>query len=101
MVQWVHIFCIITPLLLYYSSNSVLFASNGFFQRHLLIPELPHSLQLDRVALAGSLSGVVMAGVNCPVELLKVRLQVQDHKNRVNLVGLYTHYIICFYLLEI
>ena len=31
------------------------------------------------------LSGVVMAGVNCPVELLKVRLQVQDHKNRVNL----------------
>jgi len=65
------------------NSNSVLFASNGFFQRHLLSPQIPHSSQLDRVALAGSLSGVVMSGVNCPVELLKVRLQVQDHNNRV------------------
>lgn len=64
-------------------SNSVLFASNGFFQRHLLLDSVPHAHQLDRVALAGSLSGVVMAVVNCPVELLKVRLQVQDHKIKV------------------
>lgn len=63
-------------------SNSVLFASNGFFQRHLLLENVPHSLQLDRIAVAGSLSGFVMAGVNCPVELLKVRLQVQDHKTK-------------------
>jgi len=28
--------------------------------------------------LAGSLAGGVMALVNCPIELLKVRLQVQD-----------------------
>lgn len=63
-------------------SNSVLFASNGFFQRHLLLENVSHSSQLERVALAGSLSGIVMAGVNCPVELLKVRLQVQDHKTK-------------------
>ncbi len=61
----------------------MLFASNGFFQRHILFSEVPHSSQLDRIALAGSLSGVVMATVNCPVELLKVRLQVQDHKDKV------------------
>lgn len=65
-------------------SNSVLFASNGFFQRHVLIPEVSHSHQLDRVGLAGSLSGIVMATVNCPVELLKVRLQVQDQKMKVS-----------------
>lgn len=70
-------------ILILRDSNSVLFSSNGFFQRHLLIPNMPHSFQLDKVALAGSLSGVVMAGVNCPVELIKVRLQVQDHNNRV------------------
>lgn len=28
--------------------------------------------------MAGSCSGVVMAFVNCPVELLKVRLQIQS-----------------------
>lgn len=67
----------------YYYSNSVLFASNGFFQRNLLAPQIPHASQLDRVALAGSLSGVIMAVVNCPVELFKIRLQVQDHNNRV------------------
>lgn len=65
-------------------SNSVLFASNGFFQRHVLIPNTSHASQLDRVGLAGSLSGIVMATVNCPVELLKIRLQVQDHKIKVN-----------------
>ena len=66
-------------------SNSVLFASNGFFQRHLLLDRVSHSSQLDRVAFSGSLSGVIMAGVNCPVELLKVRLQVQDHKAKVKI----------------
>lgn len=34
--------------------------------------------QLDRVLLSGMLSGGVMAFINCPVELLKVRIQVQD-----------------------
>lgn len=68
-----------------YISNSVLFVSNGFFQRHFLNPEKSHDSQLLRVALAGSLSGAVMSVVNCPVELLKVRLQVQDSKIKVNL----------------
>ena len=64
-------------------SNSVLFASNGLFQRQILIEGVPHSSQLDRIAVAGSLSGIVMASINCPVELLKIRLQVQDNLNNV------------------
>jgi solute carrier family 25 carnitine/acylcarnitine transporter 20/29 len=57
----------------------VLFTANGFFQGLLLSDSTPHHLQLDRVTAAGMASGAVMALVNCPVELLKVRLQIQDH----------------------
>lgn len=35
-------------------------------------------LPLERVIISGSLAGSVMAFVNCPIELLKVRLQIQD-----------------------
>ena len=74
-------------------SNSVLFASNGFFKKHIFIPDLPAAQQpgnfeflkcfnfyqfVDRVLLTGMLSGGVMAVINCPVELLKVRMQVQN-----------------------
>lgn len=64
--------------------NSVLFAANGQFRQYLLDPQLLHDEQLDRVVLAGMASGCVMAFVNCPVELLKVRLQIQDHSKETH-----------------
>lgn len=34
--------------------------------------------QIDEIGIAGGLAGAVMAFFNCPIELLKVKLQVQD-----------------------
>ncbi len=58
-------------------SNAVLFTSNGFFKDLLRTPG-EDRLSLAKVAAAGSMAGVVMAFVNCPIELVKVRLQIQD-----------------------
>lgn len=54
----------------------MLFTANGFFQKILRTPG--QELSLDRIALSGGGAGLCMAFVNCPIELLKVRLQVQD-----------------------
>ncbi|KAI9226092.1 MAG: mitochondrial carrier domain-containing protein [Piptocephalis tieghemiana] len=59
--------------------NSVLFTANGYFRR-LLTPEgSKEPLSLQKMMMAGALSGSIMAFVNCPVELLKVKLQVQGN----------------------
>ena len=57
--------------------NAVLFTANGFFRRVLRGEEPLRTLSIKEMTWAGALSGGVMAFVNCPVELLKVRLQVQ------------------------
>lgn len=36
----------------------------------------------DKVFVAGMFAGAVMAALNCPIELLKVKMQVQDPMNR-------------------
>ncbi|ORY91178.1 mitochondrial carrier domain-containing protein, partial [Syncephalastrum racemosum] len=56
--------------------NAVVFMSNGFFRRALQNGDEP--LTLGQMGIAGGLAGSVMALFNCPIELLKVKLQVQD-----------------------
>lgn len=61
--------------------NAVLFSANGLFRQVLRNEDTSGDdgapLSLSRLALAGGLAGSVMALLNCPIELLKVRLQVQ------------------------
>ncbi|KAJ1970768.1 hypothetical protein H4R35_005669 [Dimargaris xerosporica] len=58
--------------------NAVVFAANGYFRRLLQGPDATSNpLSLGQYALAGGLAGGVMAFFNCPIELLKVKLQVQ------------------------
>ncbi|KAJ2513357.1 hypothetical protein GGI11_004431 [Coemansia sp. RSA 2049] len=56
--------------------NAVVFAANGFFQR-LLQANSSEPLTVSQKAIAGGLAGGVMSFLNCPVELLKVKLQTQ------------------------
>ncbi|KAJ2833654.1 hypothetical protein GGI24_000756 [Coemansia furcata] len=56
--------------------NAVVFAANGFFLR-LLQSNSSEPLTLGQKAMAGGLAGGVMSFLNCPVELLKVKLQTQ------------------------
>lgn len=39
------------------------------------------------IGLAGSMAGSVMAFLNCPIELLKVKLQTQDPKGVIGVNG--------------
>ncbi|KAG0007467.1 hypothetical protein BGZ80_004633, partial [Entomortierella chlamydospora] len=57
--------------------NAVMFAANGTFRRMLQGGDETKTLSLIQVGTAGSMAGGVMAFVNCPVELLKVKLQTQ------------------------
>lgn len=68
--------------------------SNGFFRRALQTGDEPLTLgtfslflcrleiksfiSIGQMGIAGGLAGSVMALFNCPIELLKVKLQVQD-----------------------
>lgn len=40
--------------------------------------DLVISINVVEIGMAGGLAGTVMAFFNCPIELLKVKLQVQD-----------------------
>lgn len=53
--------------------NALIFGVYGNVQRRL--PD-PHSLQT--VALAGAIAGVAQSVICCPMELVKLRLQIQD-----------------------
>ncbi|KAJ1891324.1 hypothetical protein GGF37_005202 [Kickxella alabastrina] len=57
--------------------NAVVFAANGYFLR-LLQSNSSGPLTLNQKAMAGGLAGGVMSFLNCPVELLKVKLQTQS-----------------------
>jgi hypothetical protein len=58
--------------------NAVVFAANGFFRRWVKRPDQSTSdLSIKQIYAAGSLTGLVVAFINCPFELLKVRLQTQ------------------------
>ncbi|KNC99059.1 uncharacterized protein SPPG_06008 [Spizellomyces punctatus DAOM BR117] len=64
-----------SPLLGVGICNAVLFAANGGFRRW--IGGGREDLTVGEYVFAGALSGGVIAWVNCPVELLKVKLQTQ------------------------
>ncbi|CAO3569782.1 unnamed protein product [Mortierella alpina] len=57
--------------------NAVMFAANGTFRRMFQGGDETKKLSLFQIGCAGSMAGGVMAFVNCPVELLKVKLQTQ------------------------
>ncbi|KAF9570568.1 hypothetical protein EC968_001687 [Mortierella alpina] len=57
--------------------NAVMFAANGTFRRMFQGGDETKQLSLFQIGCAGSMAGGVMAFVNCPVELLKVKLQTQ------------------------
>ncbi|KAG0220444.1 mitochondrial carrier domain-containing protein [Mortierella sp. GBAus27b] len=57
--------------------NAVMFAANGTFRRMLQGGDEKKTLSILEVGIAGSMAGGVMSFVNCPVELLKVKLQTQ------------------------
>ncbi|KAF9986507.1 hypothetical protein BGZ65_007394 [Modicella reniformis] len=57
--------------------NAVMFAANGTFRRILQGGDETKTLAILDIGIAGSMAGGVMAFVNCPVELLKVKLQTQ------------------------
>ncbi|KAG0283684.1 hypothetical protein BGZ96_011916 [Linnemannia gamsii] len=57
--------------------NAVMFAANGTFRRWFQGGDETKTLSLFQIGCAGSMAGGVMAFVNCPVELLKVKLQTQ------------------------
>ncbi|OMJ10809.1 Mitochondrial substrate carrier family protein S [Smittium culicis] len=70
--------------------NAVLFTANNEFRNLMLsvrrngttVTRVEHLSTVD-MAVAGGLAGSVMALLNCPVELLKVKLQTQDQTLKV------------------
>ncbi|KAI8378532.1 mitochondrial carrier domain-containing protein [Blakeslea trispora] len=65
--------------------NAVMFMSNGYFKRLLQKDNKP--LSIAEIGIAGSMAGSVMAFLNCPIELLKVKLQTQDPKGFIGMKG--------------
>ncbi|CAO3677808.1 unnamed protein product [Rhizopus stolonifer] len=67
--------------------NAVVFMCNGEFRRMLQGGDANKVLSLAEVGIAGSMAGTVMAFFNCPIELLKVKLQTQDPAGIINAQG--------------
>lgn len=67
--------------------NAVMFTANGWSRRLLQNGDEKRVLSIFEIGVAGSMAGSVMAFLNCPIELLKVKLQTQDPKGFVNAVG--------------
>ncbi|CAJ0748616.1 18172_t:CDS:2, partial [Entrophospora sp. SA101] len=65
-------------------SNAILFSTNKKFRGMFNDGDSTRSLTLNEIAKAGALTGVVMSFVNCPVELLKVKLQTQYDQPAAN-----------------
>lgn len=76
-----------SPLMGIGFSNAILFSSNAHFLEKLVvypmeINEKYSTKRFQNIALAGGLSGALMGIVNCPIELVKVRLQLEKgHQN--------------------
>ncbi|KAI8070654.1 mitochondrial carrier domain-containing protein [Gilbertella persicaria] len=66
--------------------NAIMFMSNGFFRR-MLQKGNETGLSIAQVGMAGSMAGSVMAFLNCPIELLKVKLQTRDPKGVIGVNG--------------
>jgi solute carrier family 25 carnitine/acylcarnitine transporter 20/29 len=54
-----------------------MFSTNEHFRRLLQANNADRALTLSEITLAGALSGAVMAFLLCPIELVKIRLQIQ------------------------
>ena len=70
-----------SPLIGSMAENAVLFASYGFFKKHLLRyrgQEAGEELSILDLSIAGAGAGAVVSFVLNPVELIKCRLQVQQ-----------------------
>ncbi|CAO3655280.1 unnamed protein product [Mucor fragilis] len=67
--------------------NAVMFMANGWSRRMLQNGDEKRVLSIFEIGVAGSMAGSVMAFLNCPIELLKVKLQTQDPKGFVNASG--------------
>ncbi|KAI8983981.1 mitochondrial carrier domain-containing protein [Mycotypha africana] len=67
--------------------NAVMFMTNGWSRRYLQNGDEKKTLSIVEIGLAGSMAGSVMAFLNCPIELLKVKLQTQDPKGFINASG--------------
>lgn len=48
---------------------------------------LTYIYYIVQIGVAGSMAGSVMSFLNCPIELLKVKLQIQDPKGVMGLNG--------------
>ncbi|KAI9593931.1 mitochondrial carrier domain-containing protein [Syncephalis fuscata] len=57
--------------------NAALFSANENFRRLLQNGNSNEPMTLGEMTLAGALSGVVLAFILCPIELVKIRIQVQ------------------------
>lgn len=55
--------------------NAVVFSANGYFRRLLSIGP---DLSLPKIMLAGGCSGAIVSIINCPFELVKVKLQTSN-----------------------
>ncbi|KAK4510808.1 serine/threonine-protein phosphatase 2A 56 kDa regulatory subunit delta isoform [Mucor velutinosus] len=67
--------------------NAVMFTANGWSRRMLQNGDEKRVLSIFEIGVAGSMAGSVMAFLNCPIELLKVKLQTQDPRGFVNASG--------------
>jgi solute carrier family 25 carnitine/acylcarnitine transporter 20/29 len=72
--------------------------SNGEFRRILQGGNPNKELSLSEIFIAGSMAGTVMAFFNCPIELLKVKLQTQDPKGVINAKGALEPPVSCCFL---
>lgn len=55
--------------------NAVVFSTNGYFRR---LFSSANDLSLGKIMLAGGCSGAIVSVVNCPFELVKVKLQTSN-----------------------
>ncbi|KAI8338200.1 mitochondrial carrier domain-containing protein [Chlamydoabsidia padenii] len=77
---------VVSPLAGIGLCNAVVFMANGEFRRIIQNGE-DRALSLGEISVAGAFAGSVMSFFNCPIELLKVKLQTQDPKGVIGKNG--------------
>ncbi len=65
----------LSPFIGFGICNAVVFSANGYFRRLL---STGNELSLGKIMLAGGCSGAIVAVINCPFELVKVKLQTSN-----------------------